>query len=95
MVGRPLGLRLGDAALAHDAYTDIRNQVIRAPERWHDVSVSVELSLGVGTRRRPWAHVRRDLALGVPRGADQFDDALRRRVTALDFIASSEPTRIE
>ncbi|MCA1606251.1 MAG: hypothetical protein LC775_12445, partial [Acidobacteria bacterium] len=32
-----LGLRLGDQALAHDIYTDVRTQVIRAPERWHDV----------------------------------------------------------
>jgi hypothetical protein len=39
-----LGLRLGDAALARDVYTDIRNQVIRAPERWHDVDVTVELT---------------------------------------------------
>ncbi|HEX3779763.1 MAG TPA: hypothetical protein VHX38_08835 [Pseudonocardiaceae bacterium] len=39
-----LGLRLGDSALAHDVYTDIRNQVIGAPERWHDVDVAVELT---------------------------------------------------
>jgi hypothetical protein len=39
-----LGLRLDDQALAHDVYTDIRDQVIRAPERWHDVDVSVTLS---------------------------------------------------
>lgn len=39
-----LGLRLGDPALAHDVYTDIRNQVIGAPERWHDVDVAVELT---------------------------------------------------
>lgn len=39
-----LGLRLGDAALARDVYTDIRDQVIRAPERWHDVDVAVELT---------------------------------------------------
>ncbi|MCA1706108.1 MAG: hypothetical protein LC808_23745, partial [Actinobacteria bacterium] len=39
-----LGLRLGDQALAHDIYTDIRNQVIRAPERWHDVHIAIELT---------------------------------------------------
>ena len=39
-----LGLRLGDQALAHDVYTDLRDQVIRAPERWHDVDVSITLS---------------------------------------------------
>jgi hypothetical protein len=39
-----LGLRLGDPALAADVYRDVRNQVIRAPERWHDVNVSVDLA---------------------------------------------------
>lgn len=39
-----LGLRLGDQALAHDIYTDVRTQVIRAPERWHDVTITVELT---------------------------------------------------
>jgi hypothetical protein len=39
-----LGLRLEDQALASDVYTDIRNQVIRAPERWHNVDISVSLA---------------------------------------------------
>lgn len=39
-----IGLRLEDQALAHEVYTDLRDQVIRAPERWHDVDVSVTLS---------------------------------------------------
>lgn len=39
-----LGLRLRDHDLARDAYTDLRDQVIQAPERWHDVDVSVTLS---------------------------------------------------
>ena len=32
IVSNALALRLGDPALAHDAYTDLRDQVIRAPE---------------------------------------------------------------
>ena len=39
-----LGLRLDDPALARDVYTDLRDQVIRAPERWRDVDVSITLS---------------------------------------------------
>ncbi|OXM65323.1 hypothetical protein [Amycolatopsis vastitatis] len=39
-----IGLRLGDQALAADAYSDLRAQVIRSPERWRDVDVSVSLS---------------------------------------------------
>lgn len=42
-----LGLRLDDQSLAQDVYTDLRDQVIRAPERWHDVNISVEIA--------PWA----------------------------------------
>jgi hypothetical protein len=39
-----LTLRLGDQALAHEVYADVRDQVIRANERWHDVDLSVTLS---------------------------------------------------
>lgn len=39
-----LGLRLGDEHLAHDVYTDLRDQVIQAPERWRDVDISVSLT---------------------------------------------------
>jgi hypothetical protein len=39
-----LGLRLEDPALAADVYTDLLNQVIRSPERWRDVDISVSLA---------------------------------------------------
>jgi len=39
-----LGLRLGDQAFAQDVYTDVRNEVIREPERWHDVTIVIELT---------------------------------------------------
>lgn len=39
-----LGLRLGDDALAQEVYTDVRNQVIRVPERWRDLRISVHLA---------------------------------------------------
>jgi hypothetical protein len=39
-----VALRLGDQALARDVYTDLRDQVIRSPERWRDVDVDVSLS---------------------------------------------------
>ncbi|MEV6717275.1 hypothetical protein AB0M48_35190 [Lentzea sp. NPDC051208] len=42
-----LALRLKDKQLAKDLYTDVRDQVINAAERWRDVEVSVSL--------RPWA----------------------------------------
>lgn len=39
-----LSIQLGDEVLAHDVYADLRQQVIRARERWHDVRVSVALA---------------------------------------------------
>lgn len=39
-----LALRLGDRAFASEVYADIRDQAVRAPERWHDVDASIRLS---------------------------------------------------
>lgn len=53
MIQNCLEIRLGDGDLAADAYTDLREQVIRAKERWHDLDVSVTLS--PWTKGRPRA----------------------------------------
>jgi hypothetical protein len=39
-----LALRLDDEAFAREIYQDVRDQAIRARERWYDVQVSVRLS---------------------------------------------------
>jgi len=39
-----LALRLGDRAFASELYADLRDQAIRAPERWQDVQVRARLS---------------------------------------------------
>lgn len=39
-----MALRLGDEQFAHEIYRDIRDQAIRAAERWHDVQVRIRLS---------------------------------------------------
>ncbi len=39
-----LALRLGDRQFAEEIYEDVRDQAIRAPERWYDVDVSVRVS---------------------------------------------------
>jgi len=39
-----LALRLGDRQFAEEIYADVRDQAIRAPERWYDVDVSIRLS---------------------------------------------------
>lgn len=44
IAGNVLALRLGNRAFASEVYTDIRDQAVRAPERWHDVDVSIRLS---------------------------------------------------
>ncbi|WP_328614075.1 hypothetical protein OHS18_38375 [Amycolatopsis sp. NBC_00355] len=39
-----IGLRVDDTELAAEAYADLREQVIRSPQRWRDVDISVSLS---------------------------------------------------
>ena len=39
-----MSLRLGDEQFAREIYQDIRDQAIRAAERWHDVEVRIRLS---------------------------------------------------
>jgi len=39
-----LALRLGDRDFAEEVYEDVRDQAIRARERWYDVDVSIRLS---------------------------------------------------
>ena len=60
IIGNSLALRLDNAEFAHEIYTDIRDQAIRAAERWHDANLSIQLSplpMGSGTsKRRPTPH---------------------------------------
>lgn len=49
IITNSLALRVGDAAFAEDIYTDIRDQAIRATERWYDCRISVRLSPGTQT----------------------------------------------
>ncbi|MEN4475723.1 hypothetical protein [Mycolicibacterium cosmeticum] len=39
-----LTLRLGDRTFAEDIYEDVRDQAIAAAERWHDTTISLDLS---------------------------------------------------
>ncbi|MEV0707377.1 hypothetical protein [Nocardia aurea] len=45
-----LALRLNDSEFASEIYDDLRDKAIRASERWHDVKVSVHLTMAAGTR---------------------------------------------
>jgi hypothetical protein len=45
-----LALRLGDARFAAEIYADVRDQAIRAPERWYDVEVKIRLSAPADAR---------------------------------------------
>lgn len=42
-----IALRLGDEQFARELYAEVRDQAIRAAERWHDVEVSIRLSTAV------------------------------------------------
>lgn len=44
LITNGLTARLGDATFASEIYTDIRDQAIRASERWHDARVQIALS---------------------------------------------------
>lgn len=44
LIANSLAMRLGDEQFAGEIYADIRDQAIRAAERWHDASLSIELS---------------------------------------------------
>jgi len=44
IVTNALALRLGDRQFAQEIYANVRDQAIRAPERWYDVEVSIRLS---------------------------------------------------
>lgn len=45
IVRNGLALRLNDAEFASELYGEIRDQAIRAAERWHDVNVQIRLSM--------------------------------------------------
>ncbi|MCA4994223.1 hypothetical protein HWD35_05815 [Tsukamurella tyrosinosolvens] len=44
IITNSLSLRLGDDTFASEIYRDIRDQAVKATERWHDASVSIHLS---------------------------------------------------
>jgi len=54
-----LSLRLGDRQFAEEVYAELRDQAIRAPERWYDVEVAIRLSTATerSTRGTPLFNV--------------------------------------
>lgn len=44
LIRNALSARLGDAGFATEVYDDIRDQAVRAAERWHDLNVEIRLS---------------------------------------------------
>ncbi|TLG09447.1 hypothetical protein FEK35_15080 [Nocardia cyriacigeorgica] len=45
IIGNSLAIRLDDREFAHELYADIRDQAVRSVERWHDLKISVRLSM--------------------------------------------------
>lgn len=45
IITNSLAMRLGNREFARELYTDIRDQAVRSVERWHDVKISVRLSM--------------------------------------------------
>lgn len=67
-----MALRLGDRQFAEEIYRDIRDQAIRAVERWHDVDVQIRLS-GIPERSTG--------------GAPLFDVTVEWEYTTIPFVA--------
>ncbi|WP_225535928.1 hypothetical protein [Tsukamurella tyrosinosolvens] len=44
LAANAMSLRLGDEQFAREIYADIRDQAVKAAERWHDVEVRIRLS---------------------------------------------------
>ncbi|OXR47116.1 hypothetical protein B7C42_00238 [Nocardia cerradoensis] len=44
IIRNSLALRLGDETFADEVYQDVRDQAVRAPERWHDATVEIRLT---------------------------------------------------
>lgn len=44
IIDNSLALRLGDRQFATEVYADIKQQAIRASERWHDARISIDLA---------------------------------------------------
>ncbi len=44
IIRNSLALRLGDKEFAEEVYNDVRDQAVKAPERWHDARVQIQLS---------------------------------------------------
>ena len=59
--------RLGDEQFAREIYADIRDQAIRAAERWYDVEARVRLSTAVerSTAGTPYSSAGRHGGVGV------------------------------
>lgn len=54
IITNSLALRLHDPQFAEEVYSDIRDQAIRAGERWYDASLSIELApLPASWQRKP------------------------------------------
>lgn len=70
LIANSLALRLGDEQFASEIYTDIRDQAIRATERWHDATLSIDLKplsmdRGAASRSTPAAATRQFFTVTV------------------------------
>lgn len=82
LIRNGLAARLGDAGFAAEVYDDIRDQAVRATERWHDLNVEIRLApLPKG----------RGSAEGAPSGSDTglFDVTVRCEYS----VVAKHPTR--
>lgn len=95
-----MSLRLGDEQFAREIYADIRDQAIRAAERWYDVEVCVrrrrtlrDADASVPLRRVPLPDWTNQTAISpCERWTVSIDAQMAGRVkSAVDFTTANEP----
>jgi hypothetical protein len=95
IVRNSLALRLNDAEFAREIYDDVRDQAITATERWHDVKISIRLSMDRNTSE---AHVPGYVATirweytVVPKHAVRRFAVVSDRAEYRDLMADPEAT---
>lgn len=82
VVENSLAKQLGDEAFAADIYRDLKAQVLRSPERWHDLRVSITLT--------PWESKTTATAAPMFVATFRYDYRASNMATVMRFASVSD-----
>ena len=92
IVRNSLALRLDDAEFAREIYDDVRDQAITATERWHDVKISIRLSMDSAASVPGYIATIRWEYTVVPKHAVRRFAVVSDRAEYRDLMADPEAT---